>query len=95
MTAPFQNSVIPHGNHNVLWEQTGVKDSYNSNRIVLSTFGLISENKNIETTLIALPQNRKKHPNLLYLMVGKTHPKSSKEGKNTAKKLEKLWEKTI
>ncbi|MEZ7500128.1 glycosyltransferase [Flavobacterium sp. Arc3] len=87
--------VIPHGNHNVLWEQKQeLKDSYNySNRIVLSTFGLISENKNIETTLSALPQIVKKHPSLLYLIIGKTHPEIiKKEGEKYRKKLEKIVE---
>jgi hypothetical protein len=36
--------------------QRKLKETYHySDRIVLSTFGLISENKNIETTLFALP----------------------------------------
>jgi glycosyltransferase involved in cell wall biosynthesis len=47
---------------------------------------LISENKNIETTLFALPEIVKKHPSLIYLIIGKTHPEVIKnEGKNTVK----------
>jgi hypothetical protein len=38
---------------------------------LLSTFGLISENKNIETTLFALPEIVK-HPSLIYLIIGNT-----------------------
>jgi glycosyltransferase involved in cell wall biosynthesis len=85
-----KTQVIPHGNHNVLWEQKEkLKDSYKySDRIVLSTFGLISENKNIETTLFALPEIIKKHPSLLYLIIGKTHPEIIKnEGEKYRKKL--------
>jgi hypothetical protein len=64
---PFQNSGNSHGNHNVLWEhKEKLKETYHySDRIVLSTFGLISENKNIETTLFALPEIVKKHPSLI------------------------------
>lgn len=68
--------VIPHGNHSILWEQkTKLKDKYGlSDKIVLSTFGLISENKNIETTLFALTEIVKKHPQIIYFIIGKTHP---------------------
>lgn len=68
--------VIPHGNHSVLWEQKEkLKNKYNfSNRIVMSTFGLISQNKGIETVLHALPEIVAKYPEVLYLVIGKTHP---------------------
>jgi glycosyltransferase involved in cell wall biosynthesis len=53
---------------------------------VLSTFGLIENKKNIETTLFALPEIVKKHPSLIYLIIGKTHPEVIKtKGKNTVK----------
>jgi glycosyltransferase involved in cell wall biosynthesis len=68
--------VIPHGNHTVLWEQKDVlKTKYDfSDKIIMSTFGLISENKGIETVLHALPEIVKKYPEVLYLVIGKTHP---------------------
>lgn len=68
--------VIPHGTHIVLWEQKEkLKNQYKySEKIVLSTFGLISENKNIETVLYALPKIIIKHPEIVYLIIGKTHP---------------------
>ena len=68
--------LIPHGTHMVLLNQKEeLKKEYQySNRLVLSTFGLISENKNIETVLYALPEIVAKHPEVLYLVVGKTHP---------------------
>ncbi|MFV7234298.1 glycosyltransferase [Flavobacterium sp. ZB4R12] len=68
--------VIPHGNHSVLWEQKDkLKKNYNfSDKIVMSTFGLISQNKGIETVLHALPEIVKKHPEVIYLVIGKTHP---------------------
>ncbi|MFV5685274.1 glycosyltransferase [Flavobacterium sp. GB2R13] len=68
--------VIPHGNHTVLWEQKEeLKNKYDfSNKIVMSTFGLINKNKGIETVLRALPEIVKKHPEVIYLVIGKTHP---------------------
>jgi len=83
--------IIPHGNHNVLWEQKQCfKNKYHfSDKIVLSTFGLISENKNIETTLFALPEIITNYPELIYLIIGKTHPEIIKnEGEKYRKKLE-------
>lgn len=72
----IKTMVIPHGNHTVLWEQKEhLKTKYDfSNKIVMSTFGLISENKGIETVLRALPEIVKKHPQVIYLVIGKTHP---------------------
>ncbi|MBE9489354.1 MAG: glycosyltransferase [Bacteroidetes bacterium] len=75
----YRNSkiiVIPHGTHIVLWEQKEklkIKYDY-SDKIVMSTFGLISENKSIETVLYALPEIVNKHPEVIYLVIGKTHP---------------------
>lgn len=68
--------VIPHGNHTVLWEQKKIlKNRYGfKDKIVLSTFGLISENKGIETVLHALPEIVAHHPEVIYLIIGKTHP---------------------
>ncbi|MFW5755439.1 MAG: glycosyltransferase family 4 protein, partial [Tangfeifania sp.] len=41
---------------------------------VLFTFGLLSRNKGIETVIHALPQVVKKHPDLIYVVLGATHP---------------------
>jgi hypothetical protein len=78
-------------NHNVLWNKRRVKrPTIILNRIVLSTFGLISENKNIETTLLHYTRNRKKHP-IYYLIMkniqiikegGKIPQKTGKLGEN-------------
>ena len=45
----------------------------------MSTFGLISDNKNIETVLYALPEIIAKHPEVIYLVIGKTHPEVLKK----------------
>jgi glycosyltransferase involved in cell wall biosynthesis len=40
----------------------------------LFTFGLLSRNKGIETVIKALPEVVAKHPEVLYIILGKTHP---------------------
>lgn len=82
--------VIPHGTHVVLWEQKEkLKSIFQyTDKIVLSTFGLISENKNIETVLYALPEIIEKYPEIIYLIIGKTHPEIIKnEGEKYRNKL--------
>ncbi|MFA7359830.1 MAG: glycosyltransferase [Candidatus Kapaibacterium sp.] len=44
-------------------------------KTVLFTFGLLSRNKGIETVIKALPKVIEKHKNLIYIVLGKTHPK--------------------
>jgi glycosyltransferase involved in cell wall biosynthesis len=83
-------NVIPHGTHTVLWEQKELlKNKYHySDKIVMSNFGLISENKSIETVLQALPQIVAKHPEVIYMIIGKTHPEIIKrEGEKYRSKL--------
>ena len=41
---------------------------------VLLTFGLLSRNKGIETVIQALPRVIKRHPDIIYIVLGKTHP---------------------
>jgi glycosyltransferase involved in cell wall biosynthesis len=41
---------------------------------VLLTFGFIGRNKGIETVIKALPKVVKNHPNVIYIILGKTHP---------------------
>lgn len=44
------------------------------NKRILLTFGLISRNKGLETVIRALPQIVKQHPNMVYVILGNTHP---------------------
>jgi glycosyltransferase involved in cell wall biosynthesis len=47
-------------------------------RTILSTFGLINGGKGIEYAIQALPPLVEKHPNILYLIIGETHPEVRK-----------------
>ncbi len=68
--------VIPHGIHNVdLGDTQEIRSQLGlQGKKVLSTFGLISSNKSIETALDALPRIVEQFPNVLYLVLGATHP---------------------
>ena len=48
-------------------------------RKVLLTFGLLNRNKGIETVLYALSQIVNEHPDILYIILGKTHPNILRE----------------
>jgi len=74
--AAYKISVIPHGTHLVLpLNKSTLKKKYNLTGFkVLSTFGLLGSSKSIETTLMALPEILLHHPNVLFLVLGKTHP---------------------
>lgn len=69
-------AIIPHGTHLVEHiDKVLLKEKYGFvNRKVLSTFGLLSSGKSIETTLDALPAIIEKNERVLFLIIGKTHP---------------------
>lgn len=69
-------TVIPHGTHLVSHQdKKTLKTKYSAtSRRVLSTFGLLSAGKSIETTLDALPDIIAVNPTVLFLIIGKTHP---------------------
>jgi glycosyltransferase involved in cell wall biosynthesis len=78
--SPKKLKIIPHGTHlikqfsNHCSEVIPFKD-----KIIISTFGLISAGKGIETALDALPRIINEFPNVLYLIIGKTHPEVVKK----------------
>lgn len=69
-------SVIPHGTHLISpVDKNYLKQKYNlGDKNILSTFGLLGASKSIETTLFALPEIIKHHPDTIFLILGKTHP---------------------
>jgi glycosyltransferase involved in cell wall biosynthesis len=69
-------SIIPHGTHLIDYsDKNQLKEKYGfKNKKVLSTFGLISSGKSIETTLKVLKDLVKVQPDILFLVIGKTHP---------------------
>lgn len=69
-------SVIPHGTHSIAAvDKNLIKDKYNlKEKNILSTFGLLSSGKCIETALEALPAILEKFPDTLYCIIGRTHP---------------------
>jgi glycosyltransferase involved in cell wall biosynthesis len=71
--APVERvAVVPHGAPDLLLSSPAAEDY--PGRRVLSTFGLISAGKGIETAVAALPKIVARHPEVIYLVVGQTHP---------------------
>jgi glycosyltransferase involved in cell wall biosynthesis len=78
---PAKIDLIPHGipdmpfiDPNYYKDQFGVEG-----RLVLLTFGLISPNKGIEHVLNALPAILAEFPNVVYIVLGATHPNLVRE----------------
>jgi glycosyltransferase involved in cell wall biosynthesis/uncharacterized membrane protein len=69
-------TIIAHGTHLVKHiDNVLLKEKYGlQGRKVLSTFGLLGSGKGIETTLDALPGIIAEHSDVLFLIIGKTHP---------------------
>lgn len=75
--------VVPHGAPTLLIESgraaaTEIDPSRGvtrlDDRFVLSTFGLLSPGKGLETVLNALPAIIEQHPEVVYVVAGQTHP---------------------
>jgi glycosyltransferase involved in cell wall biosynthesis len=59
-------------------------------RFLLSTFGLLSAGKGLETALEALPAIVERHPEVLYMIAGRTHPQvARREGEKYRLQLER------
>jgi glycosyltransferase involved in cell wall biosynthesis len=69
-------SIIAHGTHLVQHlSEKFLKEKYGlAGNMVLSTFGLLSSGKSIETTIEALPAIVRTNPEVVFLVIGKTHP---------------------
>lgn len=73
---PAKLFTIPHGVPNVRQTRPEkIKQSMHlEGRTILSTFGLLSSGKGIQYVIRALPEVVKRHPDVLYLVIGETHP---------------------
>jgi glycosyltransferase involved in cell wall biosynthesis len=74
--SPHKINIIAHGTHLVQHlSEKFLKDKYGlTGKKVLTTFGLLSSGKSIETTLDALPAVVKQNPDVMFLIIGTTHP---------------------
>jgi glycosyltransferase involved in cell wall biosynthesis len=73
--------VIPHGIPNIPFvDPNFYKDQFGvEGRKVLLTFGLLSPNKGIEHMLNALPRILAEFPDVVYIVLGATHPNELRE----------------
>lgn len=87
--------LIPHGIPDIPLVDT---DLYKAQlgvegRMVLLTFGLLGPGKGIEHVIEALPEIVRRHPNVVYLVLGATHPNLiASEGEKYRLSLERLAE---
>jgi hypothetical protein len=92
---PQKIDLIPHGVIDMPFiDSNFYKDVFGvEGKTVLLTFGLLSPNKGIEHVIDALPAILEKHPNIVYIVLGATHPHLlAQEGEAYRKKLERLVE---
>jgi glycosyltransferase involved in cell wall biosynthesis len=80
-TPPAKIDLIAHGIPDVGFvDPTYFKDQFGvEGRIVLLTFGLLSPNKGIEYVLNALPSILMEFPEVVYIVLGATHPNELRE----------------
>lgn len=91
--APDKIDLIPHGVIDLPFiDSNFYKDLFGvEGKTVLLTFGLLSPNKGIEYVINAMPEILKTHPDVVYILLGATHPHLlEEEGEAYREKLEKL-----
>jgi len=84
--------LIPHGIPTITFESSLKQKSKlgYKNNVILSSFGMMNPGKGYEYVIEALPKVVEKFPNLLYIIVGETHPVvRKKEGERYRNFLEK------
>ena len=85
--------VIPHGVPDMpFMDPNYFKDKFGTEgKFVLLTFGLLSPNKGIENVIRALPEILVRHPNVVYIVSGVTHPHiRRREGERYREELQAL-----
>lgn len=85
--------LIPHGIPDVEFRDSAdYKPQFGvEGRVVLFTFGLMGPGKGIEQVIGALPEIIRHHPNVVYLVLGATHPQLlAREGERYRLSLERL-----
>lgn len=91
--APGKIDLIPHGVIDMpFMDSNFYKDEFGvEGKTVLLTFGLLSPNKGIEYVIEALPAVLAQHPDVVYLVLGATHPNLlAAEGEKYRTRLEEL-----
>ena len=94
--APDKIDLIPHGVIDMpFMDSNFYKDEFGvEGKTVLLTFGLLSPNKGIEHVIAAMPAILEQHPDVVYLVLGATHPNLlAAEGERYRTSLERLAEK--
>ncbi len=89
----FKIRLIPHGVADKFYlDPIYYKNKLNlTDRFVIMTFGFLSRNKGIEVAIESLPKVIEKHPNVLYIILGITHPVvKRREGEEYREYLEAL-----
>jgi glycosyltransferase involved in cell wall biosynthesis len=78
---PAKIDLIPHGIFDIPFvDPNYYKDQFGvEGRVVLLTFGLLSPNKGIEHVLNALPGILAEFPDVVYIVLGATHPNEVRE----------------
>jgi len=97
MIPPEKISLFEHGVPDLKFSQEQTKKEFNlEGKKVLMTSGLLSRNKGIETVIRALSEVVAKHPDIIYIILGKTHPSvirySGEEYRNYLRRLIKSLE---
>ena len=93
--SPSKLATIPHGIPDVPFvDPSFYKDQFGvEGRTVVLTFGLLSPGKGIEYVIQALPKLINNHPELIYIVLGATHPNVKKSrGEEYRHKLQHLAE---
>ena len=72
--------IIPHGTPDIPFlDSSYYKSNFHAeDKQVILTFGLLSQNKGIEYVIEALPNVVKEYPEILYIVLGATHPNVKK-----------------